>query len=150
MADTPASTPPFPLPDLPRAPASELGALALCVLEWRDVEALTRLPDMLMDMGRDRDASLVKLFIARWCCPVIGQSKKSWDRTIDTIVSILWWDIFDWQQTLAKMGRDLDEISKYGKFNSDLPVGFGTTGFGPPLSETGGVLRSADGAYLPW
>ncbi len=117
MADT--TPPPFPLPDLPRAPASELGSLAVRILEWRDMEAFTRLPDMLMDMGRNEDAKMVK-----FCChhgitwqyqssDTIQYKPPTWGMIASTVSSLLWWDIFDWQSTLRVMGE------KFGK----TPVG---------------------------
>ncbi len=117
------SAPLHPLPDLPRiSPPSDLARLALRVLEWRDMEALTRLPDMLMDMGRADDATHIRDMLgeAMWTCsesnPENGQAITNgsapyfsdvWFRFANELAKCLWWDIFDWQATLGTMGTAL-------------------------------------------
>ncbi len=104
---------PFPLPDLPRAPESDLGRLACRILEHRDIGALTRLPDMLMDMGRESDARMVK-FLCH--CGIKGDdqarsvlkyNRPTWGMIAAGVSSLLWWDIFDWEATLAVMAKEL-------------------------------------------
>ncbi len=127
--------PPFPLPDLPRiTPSSDLALLACRVLEWRDMEALTRLPDMLRDMGRDADANavydMIALTLAKWT-PFPDRNNFWDDASVHSSVQlkrILWWDIFLWEQSLRVLGERFAE----------KPGSRGTSGFGGTLT-VGGV-----------
>lgn len=100
---------PFPLPDLPRAPESDLGLLACRILEHRDIGALTRLPDMLMDVGREEDAGFVREMLARSLYENGDRSsfQDTWREFIPDVARVLWWDIFSWEGTLAVMAKEL-------------------------------------------
>ncbi len=96
--------PPFPLPDLPRiSPPSDLALLACRVLEWRDMEALTRLPDMLRDMGRDADANRVEQKVGRYVTR--NQLSDSWMTFRNELLEVVVFDVFDWASTLRVLGE---------------------------------------------
>ena len=105
---------PYPLPDYPRAPASDISALAARVLEHFDIEALTRLPDLLRDLGRASDAdsvtrAVVKMFVHDTAAPAPRSMLLArWKQDVrPLLLTILAWDVFDWQSTLAQIGRKL-------------------------------------------
>lgn len=111
-------TPPFPLPDYPRAAPSELGALAARVLEYRDVEALTRLPDMLQDAGRSADAKIVKKAVAIALVRlVVTPHYSQWEHMRGLILAALFRDVFDWAGVLAVLGRGWDDFDRMSGFD---------------------------------
>ncbi len=151
------SAPLHPLPDLPRiSPPSDLARLALRVLEWRDMEALTRLPDMLMDIGRADDATHIRDMLgeAMWTCsesnPENGQAITNgsapyfsdvWFRFANELAKCLWWDIFDWQATLGTMGTALATYDAPDP-DKDPPME------GPSLNRGSHGTVSVDGAVI--
>ncbi len=143
MADT--TKPPFPLPDLPRAPESDLGRLACRILEHRDLGALTRLPDMLMDMGREKDAEILREEIAEaiWQMHAgeVGGYEGAWGRFAPDLARLLWWSIFSWEATLAVMAKELapkEKITFTGQLN---PAVWAGTHTGAPVTVTYGTPR---------
>lgn len=105
---------PFPLPDLPRAPDSDISRMARRVLEWRDMEALTRLPDVLRDAGRDEDARHIVEMLGLEMYRQFSDGRhdpfgRVWENVADEIARVVWFDIFDWASALGVMGRAFAE-----------------------------------------
>lgn len=117
-----------PLPDLPRSPDSDLSRIICLVLEHRDMEALTRLPDMLLDLGRDADAKELRAITAR-AITHLGIIKRpydpSWsDRVYGEILDLFFWDLFSWEQCLGILSRRIATIrgtGGYAKLDANDP-----------------------------
>jgi hypothetical protein len=105
------------LPDLPRAPESDLSRMLCSIIERADMEALTRLPDFLRDVGREDDCQQVmattwELFRAVSNLDKFSRSVLSdrWEKFVaPTLVNVFAWDLFDFASCLAIAGRKLNE-----------------------------------------
>lgn len=100
---------PFPLPDLPRRDQpSDLTLLIIRVLEYHDVEALARLPDKFYDCDRMADRAAVYRLVSEWAARKVDQKWKTTLRDESLYTKLLqrfFWDIFDWDATLAQLAR---------------------------------------------
>ena len=99
-------------PDLPDAADSLVGALARRWLKDGDWGAARVLPDALADSGRDADAREVRRAIALLAAQRFGMGGKedgmtylitSSDHWRSVAMRVLWFDLFDYDATVAKL-----------------------------------------------
>ena len=90
--------PPFPLPDLPRAPFTTVSGLVTRWLEWDDWTAAQKLPDALRDAGRDEDAKAVMQIVSRHLHPEFGGAHYR-----NRVLGLLAWDVYDWNAACERV-----------------------------------------------
>lgn len=116
-------TPPYPLPDLPRAPYSEVQALALRVIEWADFSAFGPLMDALRDVGREADAKAVARLIP--LRKEIRERSFHLSRLRADLENLLFEDIYDARAVAAGIvlkGDEDDDELKMGEAD-EMPMG---------------------------
>ncbi len=134
--------PPFPLPDLPRAPDSTISRVARRALEFRDLSALTVLPDALMDAGRDADARAVRAAVAP-LFQVNGSGDlvyNAWADLRRAVLAVVFYDLYDWNGVCAHLAEQFAKPSG----GTSLRGGAMTVGgVGVPIVEWGPPARDA-------
>lgn len=135
------SEPAFPLPDLPRAPYSDVGALAYGFLSTADWSAVPPLLDALREADRHGDVDEVRRIIRgavqnthrtnSTMSPMFSADEApwwAWFECVSRLLELFFWDVYDFDCSLRLMGETLSisavaaarEVSRTNLPNADI------------------------------